>query len=115
MQSLNGGTSYYRANPLVLIVRLTYASSKITPTVLFNPMNKSVSATRSGTGIYTITHNLGHTNYSVLGSCVNTNAMYVTVYTISTNSVVIHTSDDSTLNEIASADIFFYDYQTFKS
>lgn len=114
MQSLSGSTTMHRANPLVLIVRLTYSNSKLTPTALYNPLGKSVSATRSGTGVYVITHNLNHTSYTVMGSGLGSGnyCQYVTPYNITASTVTIFTSNNGGYREMSWADVFFYDYRT---
>ena len=74
LQSLNGST-FYRVNPLIWVAKVSTSDAKTaTPTVIYNPMGKSISCTRQDTGRIRVTHNLYHTNYTISAHGCGTNA-----------------------------------------
>ncbi len=65
---------------------------------------------RNGTGYYTVTHNLGKTNYIVILQAksqfdTTTRAVYATLYNRTANTIEVRTADDSTANDA----LFFVD------
>jgi len=69
---------------------------------------------RNSSGYYTITHNLGKTNYIVILQAksqfdTTTRAVYATLYNRTANTIEVRTADDSTANDaLFFVDIFLY-------
>ena len=102
----------WRVNPLCLIVRLSYSSNTAySCTVLYNPRNRTInsSQSRSGTGNVVLTHNLGITTYSVMGSGSGGNYAYVSSTERNANTCRIFINDDASPNDYQ-VDVFIYDY-----
>lgn len=114
LQSFNSGSTYYRVNPVVLIIKLKYNSSFGYETV-YNPLGKSVSATRTGDGQYSIYHYLNHTYYTLSGSghTETSGNLYMTVIGRYSTYTTIQTSDDSSCNELAEFIVTFFDYKSY--
>lgn len=70
-----GSSSWYRLNPLALIVRLTYSNGNWSASALYNPRGITPSASHISTGRVTLTHNLNiaSAKYSVkaTGNTIN--------------------------------------------
>ena len=118
LQSLNGSNTFYRVNPLVMIFRLTKGSSSsaYSYSLLYNPLGKSINWSRTGTGIFSITHNLNNTSHTVIGTASNYEShmvMYVTPYSTSANTDVIYTADDATRNDPQVLTLHFFDYNSY--
>lgn len=107
-----GHSSWWRLNPLALIVRLTYNSGQFTASALYNPRNLSVAATRNSTGNVKFTHSLGHTDYTVVGNGCTTSPAYVSFYDKTINYCTVIIQDDSSANDY-SVEILVYDYKKF--
>ena len=118
LQSMNGSNTFYRVNPLVMIFRLTRGSSSsaYSYSLLYNPLGKSINWSRTGTGIFSITHNLNNTSHTVIGTASNYEShmvMYVTPYSTSANTDVIYTADDATRNDPQVLTLHFFDYNSY--
>lgn len=62
--------------------------------------NKSFTVTKTGTGLYNVTHNFGSTKYGVTGSGVSTaGTIKFTIKSKTANSFIAGLSDDSSLND----------------
>lgn len=137
----NGGTSYYRANPLVLAVRLVdidglnTAGNTCTVGYLYNPYNLSVmvSDVNSSAGYYQLTHNMytkglvtkksynsnggqdDMFSYVVMGTAHAYNSvhpLFVTAISCRGDSFTFTTSDDNTPNAFETCNIMIYDFST---
>ena len=107
-----GSSSWWRLNPLALIVRVTYASGQYGHTELYNPRNFTVDATRQSTGLIKISLNIGHTSYSVLGSGINeSNGVFVSSYNRTADYFFVELVSGTTRRDW-NADIMVYDYLT---
>ena len=119
LQSFNGGTSFFRVNPLVLIITLTKqsGSTTYTPNAIYNPLGKATpSVTRSAKGIFVVSHNLGNASHTVIGTAKNYEGeyvMYVTPYSIGTSTDTIYTADDSSKNDPDLVTLHFFDYKSY--
>ena len=109
----NGGNTFYRVNPLVLIVEITYSNYAYNATVKYNPLGKSVSVTRNRLGVFTLTHKLGHTNYSVVGTGISLDGygINVNVNTIGGATCGIRLFHDSDVD--GNVIIHIFDYKTY--
>ena len=118
LQSLNGST-FHRLNPLVMIVRLVYNTSSksfTTKLAVFNPLNKSVNALRTGEGSYTVTHNLGNASHSLIGTVrgyQGGKTLALSVQSIAANVDTFTTADNNTNNDFVEAYLHFFDYKTY--
>ena len=64
-------------------------------TLSTNYLPASWPVTKTGTGLYTITHGIGNTNYIVLPAVVNTAPLVATLASLSNNSFVISVFNQS--------------------
>lgn len=103
----------YPAKPLILIVRLEYSNAQYTignnNTPLYNPRNLSVTCNRTNVGTLDLTHNIGHSNYSICGAGINGNKAYVSFTNRGNTGCTILISDDSTTNDYP-VEIMVFDY-----
>lgn len=136
----NGCASYYRANPLVLVVRITtenWSAYNVKP--IYNPFGIGQFAfTRVKTGIYTFTHNLGkygickvdsnsatsealidkYLTYTMLGDARAGNynwekqMLYVSAKCRKFNEVDFYTADDYDADDFTWCDLMFFDFNT---
>ena len=117
--SYDGGAKYYKANPLVMIVRLVYDTSKksfTTKLAVYNPLGKSVDAQRTGEGSYTVTHNLGNASHSLIGTVrgyQGGKTLALSVQSIRATQDTFTTADDNTNNDFVEAWLHFYDYKAY--
>ena len=127
MQSLNGGSTYYRANPLYCAFKLVYKSATSTGyacTWVYNPKGLTLpTATRNSAGNITITHNLALSSYYPQGAyvCTGTYKHPRTLMfdNISTNSLQIHLKNGDTSYDPYNTGgvdyfvIYIYDFGTY--
>ena len=86
-----------------------------TTTALFNPYGKSPTIKRTGTGCYTINHNVGTANHSIIvqGCGLNSGCIYASIISVDAYTDTIKTSDDDTVNDAGTLWISFFDYQLY--
>ena len=101
----------YPANPLILIVRLTYSNGGYTASAIYNPRNLNIPQTqsRSSTGTLTFTHNIGHTQYTLCGTAVDGNRGYVSFHNKTNTTFTVTIGDDASPNDF-SFEIMVFDY-----
>ena len=113
----NGSGGFFPASPLALIARVTYANSKYAPTELYNPLNKSIEISLSS-NLFKLTHNLGTTAYTCVGTCVYPDStripvVHFTAYNENNVTFYIRFSSNSSTyvnTGWTCVDIFFYQY-----
>jgi len=73
-----------------------------------------LASSRTGTGIYRITHEIGHTNYHVIGQSVGSTGPAVGIAKINKQNDYfdIHFGDDSSLND-TDFEFFMFDFNTY--
>lgn len=136
----NGNSNYYRANPLVLAVRITTENwNNYYIESLYNPFGIGHFAfTRVKTGIYTFTHNLGkygickvnsnsatteelkdrYLTYTMIGDARAGNynwekqMLYVSTKCRKFNEVDFYTADDYDADDFTWCDLMFFDFNT---
>lgn len=117
--SYDGGARYYKANPLVMIVRMVMdtVNRKISSCVaVYNPLNKSLTCSRTAVGSYSIAHNLGNASHSTVGIArgfEGGKTLALSVQSITANTDTFTTADDNTNNDFAEVYLHFYDYKTY--
>ncbi len=129
LQSLNGST-FYRVNPLVAIIKLAYnsASTGYTPTYLYRIKGStSPTATREAAGNVLLKHylssNTGISTYAAQGTyyCTGSTEYSRTLMldNIESNTMRVHFMignshyDPQNTGQVDYAMIFFYDYNTY--
>ena len=115
--SSGANNKWYRGNPLVLVLKMTGKSDATDQTCekVFNPYGKTCTIKRTGTGCYTINHNVGTANHSIIaqGHGLNSGCIYASIISVGANTDTIKTSDDDTVNDAGTLWISFFDYQTY--
>lgn len=113
------GARFHKLNMIVLALDLWYEDGKWKTSVKYPYGDGSVSTTTLSTGCVRITHNLGHTQYFVLGSgfidkstITSSEGCYVTMYNRQANSVDLRLANDSSPDN-SEAYIVFFDFRTF--
>ena len=109
---------WYRGNPLVLVLKMTGDSSKTeqTTTAPFNPYSKTgYKVVRTAKGCYSITHNVGVADHSIIvqGCAPSSGCIYASIISVDANTDTIKTSDDDTVNDAGTLWITFFDYQLY--
>lgn len=113
--TLDATSGFKRLNMIILIMEVTLENSTATPTVHYNPLNKTISVNRTAEGRFTVTHNLATSYYTVLGTGTyagGTQGCYVNYYNKQSNSVQIRIADDSTPNDFSCC-LVFIDFRSF--